>query len=74
MFNLVSVLIGAVLLVPTLIAFVPLLGWLYWAIVPLALIGLVIGLFSGESRAGAKLNGVIVLIGLFRLTIFGGIL
>ena len=74
MANLISLLIGAVLLIPALIAFVPLLGWLYWIIVPLAVVGLLIGLVSSSGRGGVKLNAVIVGVGLFRLAIFGGIL
>lgn len=74
MANFISLLIGAVLLIPALIAFIPLLGWLYWLIVPLAVIGLVVGLVSSSGRSGVKLNAVIIGVGLFRLVIFGGVL
>ncbi len=36
MFNLVSLIIGVVALVFALIAFIPLLGWANWLIIPLA--------------------------------------
>lgn len=74
MANLISLIIGLVLLIPAVIAFVPLFGWLYWAIVPLALIGLLIGLVSRGGRGGVILNAIIVAVGMFRLMIFGGIL
>ena len=75
MFNFVSLVIGALLFIPALIAFVPLFGWMYWGIIPLAMIGLLVGLISGsDGRGGVRLNGLIILIGLFRLFIFGGII
>ena len=42
MFNLVSLIIGSVALVFAVIAFLPLLGWANWLIIPLAIIGAVI--------------------------------
>jgi hypothetical protein len=39
MFNLVSLIIGAVALLFALIAFLPFLGWANWLIIPLAIIG-----------------------------------
>ena len=41
MFNLVSLIIGFVALVLAVVAFIPLLGWANWLIIPLAVIGLV---------------------------------
>ena len=39
MFNLVSLIIGFVALICALVAFIPLLGWANWLIIPLAIIG-----------------------------------
>ena len=39
MFNVVSLIIGFVALLCAVVAFIPLLGWLNWLIIPLALIG-----------------------------------
>ena len=39
MLNLASLIIGLVAFLFALVAFVPLLGWLNWLIIPLALIG-----------------------------------
>ena len=50
MLNLVSLIIGGVALVLAGIAFIPLLGWANWLIIPLAIIGAGIGMVS---RGGA---------------------
>ena len=73
MFNLISVIIGLVGLVFALVAFLPLLGWANWLIVPLAIIGTVIGSFS-RGKTGRNLNLFVIVIGLIRLMLGGGIL
>ena len=73
MLNLVSLIIGAVALVFALIAFLPLLGWANWFIIPLALIGAVVGMAS-RSTAGRNLNLFVIVVGLVRLMLGGGIL
>ena len=73
MFNIVSLIIGAVALVFALIAFIPLLGWANWLIIPLAIIGAVVGM-SSRSTAGRNLNLFVILIGVVRLVLGGGII
>lgn len=73
MFNLVSLIIGAVALLCALVAFLPLLGWLNWLIVPLAIIGAGIGMVSRGST-GRNLNLLVIVIGVVRLMLGGGIL
>ena len=73
MLNLVSLIIGLVALVFAIIAFLPLLGWANWLIVPLAIIGAVVGMMS-SSNAGRSLNLFVIVIGIFRLMLGGGIL
>ena len=73
MFNLVSLLIGALALVLALIAFLPLLGWANWLIIPLAVIGAGIGMVS-NSTSGRNLNLFVIVVGIVRLMIGGGIL
>ena len=73
MFNFVSLIIGIVALVCALIAFIPLLGWANWLIVPLAIIGAVIGAIS-RSTAGRNLNLFVIVIGVVRLILGHGIL
>jgi uncharacterized membrane protein YjjP (DUF1212 family) len=73
MFNLVSLIIGFVALVCAGIAFIPLLGWANWLIIPLAIIGAGIGMIS-RSSAGRNLNLLVIAIGVVRLIIGGGLL
>ena len=71
--NFVSLIIGAVALVCAAIAFIPLLGWANWLIIPLAVIGAGIGAMS-SSNAGRNLNLFVIIVGIVRLMIGGGIL
>ena len=73
MFNLVSLIIGFVALVCAVIAFIPLLGWANWLIIPLAIIGAGIGMISRGS-AGRNLNLFVILVGVVRLMLGGGFL
>jgi hypothetical protein len=72
MLNVISILIGLVALLLGVLAFFPFLGWAYWAIIPLALIGLACGQLSA-ARSGRNLNLIVVLIGIARLMLGGGI-
>ena len=73
MLNLVSITIGIVALVFVAIAFLPLLGWANWLVIPLAIIGAAIGAMS-RGRAGLNLNILVIVIGTLRLILGGGIL
>ena len=73
MFNLVSLIIGAVSLVLAMIAFLPLLGWLNWFIIPLAIIGAGVGVVGSET-SGRNLNLFVIVVGVIRLMLGGGIL
>jgi len=73
MLNLVSIIIGLVALVFVTIAFIPLLGWANWLVVPLAVIGAAIGAMSRGS-AGRNLNILVIVVGVIRLLLGGGIL
>jgi hypothetical protein len=73
MFNLTSIIIGFVALILAIVAFLPLLGWANWLIIPLAIIGAGIGMLS-RGTAGRNLNLLVIVIGIVRLMIGGGIL
>lgn len=73
MLNILSLLIGVVALFLGIFAFFPFLGWAYWLIVPLALVGLAFGQLS-SSRSGRNLNLVVIVIGIVRLSLGGGII
>ena len=73
MFNFVSLIIGAVALLLALVAFLPLLGWANWVIIPLAVVGAAIGMVS-RGNAGRNLNLLVIVVGVVRLMLGGGIL
>ena len=73
MFNIASLIIGVVALVCAVIAFLPLLGWLNWLIIPLAIVGAAVGVLS-RSNGGRNLNLLVIVIGVLRLMLGGGIL
>lgn len=73
MLNLVSLIIGVVALIFAAIAFLPLLGWANWLIIPLAIVGAVIGMAS-RGTSGRNLNLFVIVIGVVRLMLGGGIL
>lgn len=72
MLNLVSLVVGGIALILAAIAFIPLVGWANWFIIPLAVIGAGIGAVS-SSNAGRNLNIFVILVGIVRLSIGGGI-
>jgi hypothetical protein len=72
MFNLVSLIIGAVALLFAVVAFIPLLGWANWLIIPLAVIGAGVGVIS-RGNAGRNLNLFVILIAVLRLLLGHGI-
>ena len=73
MFNIVSLIIGIVALILAVVAFIPLLGWAKWFIIPLAIVGAVVGMIS-RSSAGRNLNLFVIVIGVVRLILGHGIL
>ncbi|MES2119563.1 MAG: hypothetical protein V4513_03180 [Pseudomonadota bacterium] len=73
MFNLVSLIIGFVALLCVMVAFIPFLGILNWLIIPLAIIGAAVGMVS-RGTAGRNLNLLVIVIGVVRLMLGGGIL
>lgn len=73
MFNIASLIIGFVALICVMIAFLPFLGLLNWLIIPLAIIGAGVGMLS-RGTAGRNLNLLVIVIGIVRLMLGGGIL
>jgi hypothetical protein len=71
--NTASLAIGLIALLLVVVAFLPLLGWANWFIVPLAVVGLALGL-SSEQTSGRNLNALVIAVGVFRLWIGWGII
>ena len=72
MLNLISTIFGFVALVLVAVAFIPLLGWANWLIIPLAVVGAGIGAMSG-GKMGRNLNLFVIVVGVVRLMLGGGI-
>lgn len=73
MLNVASILVGLVALLLGIFAFIPLLGWAYWAIIPIAFVGLALGTMS-DSKSGRNLNLVVIIVGVLRLWLGGGLI
>ncbi len=73
MLNLVSMVIGFVTLGLGLVAFIPLLGWMNWLVIPIGIVGAAVGAMS-SSNGGRNLNLVLIVIFAFRLMLGGGII
>ena len=71
--NVFSVVLGVLALIGALIGFIPLLGWLNWLVIPLAVVGLVFGLLAKEN-SGRNVNIVVLVLAIVRLSLGGGIL
>jgi hypothetical protein len=73
MLNIVSIALGLVTLVLGLVAFIPLLGWMNWLVIPIGIVGAAVGAMS-SSNAGRNLNLVLIVIFAIRLSLGGGII
>lgn len=73
MLNIGSLIIGAIALFLAVFAFIPFLGWANWVIVPFAVIGLALGAMSNRT-SGRNLNIVVIVVGIARLMLGGGVI
>jgi hypothetical protein len=73
MLNILSIIIGLGALLLVVPAFLPLLGWANWVIIPIAVVGLALGAMS-SSNIGRNLNIVVIVIGMLRLSLGGGLI
>ncbi len=72
MLNALSLLIGLFAIVPLLFALLPLLGWANWFLLPLPVLGVLIGSLS-RGTAGRNLNLAVLLVAIVRLMLGHGI-
>lgn len=70
--DLISITIGIIALVGAFIGLIPLLGWLNWLVLPVAILGLVLGLLAKGDR-GRNINIVVLVVAVIRLMLGGGI-
>jgi hypothetical protein len=71
--NVFSTILGLMALIIALVGFIPLFGWLNWFAIPLAVVGLVLGLLS-QKTSGRNINLVVLALAIIRLALGGGIL
>jgi len=80
---LISLLWGIVALLWMVLAFIPLLGWGNWFLIPFAAFGALIAaialLFTsvgnrGRAKTGLLLNAVVIVVGVIRLGLGGGVI
>lgn len=81
--GLISLVWGIVALLWMVLAFIPLLGWGNWFMIPFAAFGAIIAaigiLFTrsekrGRAKAGLVLNAIAIIVGIVRLNLGGGLL
>lgn len=81
--GLISLIWGIVAMVLMVFALIPLLGWANWMVIPFAAVGAIIAaigiMFSsagsrGRAKAGLVLNGIVIVVGVARLSLGGGII
>ena len=66
MLNLISLAIGAISIIPLLLALMPFFGWMNWFLLPLPVIGLIVGTLS-RGNAGRNLNLIVLIVAIVRL-------
>ena len=71
--NVFSTILGLMALIIARVGFIPLFGWLNWFAIPLAVVGLVLGLLS-QKTSGRNVNLVVLALAIIRLALGGGIL
>jgi hypothetical protein len=74
----VSLIIGILVGIGLAIGFIPCLGWFNWFNIPLAIIGLILGIIAmtqGDNKgiAGFVICAIVIVLGLVRLVLGGGI-
>ena len=81
--GLISLLWGIFAMLWMVVALVPLLGWGNWFLIPFATLGAIIAavgiLFTrsgrrGRAKAGLVLNGLVIVVAIFRLSLGGGVI
>ena len=81
--GLISLLWGMFAMLWMVIALIPLLGWGNWFLIPFAAVGAIIAAIGiavtrsenrGRAKAGLVLNGIVIIVGVVRLMLGGGVI
>ncbi len=79
--GLISLVWGIVALLWMVLAFIPLLGWGNWFLIPFAAVGAIVAAIGllltragnrGRAKAGLLLNVAVIVVGVIRLGLGGG--
>ncbi len=73
MLNILSILLGIVALLLAIPSAIPFLGWGYWIVLPIAILGAGLGALS-SSNGGRNFCLIVLVIAAIRLAIGGGII
>ncbi|WP_300597187.1 hypothetical protein [Niabella sp.] len=73
MMKIICVLFALIASILAVVAFIPLLGWLYWVVIPIGILSLIFSVIGGSST-GKTLSIIVILVGIFRLMLGGGVL
>ncbi len=80
--GLISVLWGIVAMIWMIVALIPIIGITNWLLIPFAAVGAIIAAIGialttpgkrGRAKAGLVLNGIVIVVAVLRLGMFGGI-
>jgi hypothetical protein len=81
--GLISLLWGIVAMLWLVLAFIPLLGWGNWFLIPFAVVGAIVAAIGimithsskrGRAKAGLVLNAIAIVVGAIRLSLGGGLI
>jgi len=81
--GLISLLWGIFAMLWMVLALIPLLGWGNWFLIPFAAVGAIIAAIGiavtapgqrGRAKTGLILNAIVIVVGIFRLGLGGGII
>ena len=79
----ISLLWGIVAMIWMVVALIPIIGITNWLLIPFAAVGAVIAAIGialtrsehrGRAKTGLVLNGIVIVVAIARLSLFGGIL
>ena len=79
----ISILWGIVAMIWMVLALIPLVGITNWLLIPFAAIGAILAAIGialtspekrGRAKAGLVLNGIVIVVAVLRLGMFGGLL
>lgn len=69
----ISTLCGIFAAIFMLLGLIPLLGWVNWLVLPLCVLGVILGAFGKDRRPGLVINLVVGSVAALRLFLGGGL-